>query len=119
MSGMAEGWDEYLARLALELEIPFIAVVPTESYGDYYWGQKSVTGTDRRREFKDLLEQAEQVTWVCPSLYVAGVHANFVRNQYMVDQADQFLVWNPQSRGTADCVRRIARAHKPSTVVGP
>jgi hypothetical protein len=117
MSGMAEGWDEFMARVAIDLEIPFIAVLPTSEYGDYYWRKKSVSGTDRWSEFSDLLARAEQVVVVCTSLYVEGVHANFVRNQYMVDQAEQFLVWNPESRGTADCVRRIKKAEKPFRVI--
>lgn len=119
MSGMAEGWDEYVAKTAISLEIPFIAVVPHPTYGEYYWGRKSFSGTNRLDEFNSYLDRAFCSIYVCDTLYVDGVHANFVRNTYMVSQATEFVVWKTaNSRGTEDCVRKIARAGKGHTLIG-
>jgi hypothetical protein len=46
-------------------------------------------------------------------LKVGGVHVNFLRNQQMVDLADYFVVYDPSSSGTRDCVQRIQKAGKP------
>ena len=118
MSGMAEGFDEHLAAAALRLEIPLIAAVPNLSYGQYYWKEHSLTESDRYEEWITYTEAAFDVVYVCGTqIYVNGVHANFIRNQYMVDHANEFLVWDPTSRGTADCVKRIERAQLPYEVI--
>lgn len=109
LSGMAEGYDEVLARSALEHRIPFWAAVPNRGYGPHYWGNNSVSGYDRMGEFNELLAQAEGVTYVCRGIYEGGVHANFVRNQWMVDHADILLV-GPGDGGTRDCIRRARQA---------
>lgn len=114
MSGMAEGFDKALAVAAMKMGIRLWAAVPNTGYGSYYWGSKSLTGSNRLWEFDMILEYAEIVTYVCgQDLYRDGVHANFVRNTFMVSLAAQFLVYNPSSRGTAHCVREIRHAEVP------
>jgi hypothetical protein len=115
MSGMAEGWDEFVARAAIACGFPWIAAVPNRGYGEYYWGRHSRSGENRYEEFKDLLCHANEVVYVCNSIKVNGVHSNFLRNQWMVDNADEFVVYCPTSRGTADCMRRIKLAGLPYT----
>lgn len=112
ISGMAEGWDEAIARTAIRLGIPFVAALPNEGYGKYYWQNHSVTGQDRYATFQTLLERAEHVEIVCDSLYVDGLHSNFVRNQWMVDHCDYALVFNAQSPGTRDAVARLRQGGK-------
>jgi hypothetical protein len=119
MSGMAEGWDEFIARTGIEMGVPFHAAVPNRGYGLYYWGRHSQTGQDRLDQFEWLLSKAKTVTYVCPSLYVDGVHANFVRNGYLVAHGNSFAVYNPQSRGTAECFTRIKQARKPYAIFAP
>lgn len=116
MSGMAEGFDEALAKAALTTNVPLIAALPTKDYGNYYWGRKSLTGSDRTQEFEELLQRAHSVVHVCSRLYEGGVHANFVRNGYMASEADSFLVYKPESRGTKDCMARITKEGKSFTI---
>ena len=61
ISGMAEGWDEAIAKAAIRFEIPFIAAVPHAGYGSYYWGRKSVTGNSRMNDWLSIIRKAEEV----------------------------------------------------------
>lgn len=113
ITGMAEGWDEAIAKVGLRNSIPYFAYVPHPTYGDYYWGRKSLTGKNRMATFNKLLNGATDVTIVAQDLYVSGQHVNFVRNQWMVNACDLALVYNPQSKGTRDAVARLRQANKP------
>jgi hypothetical protein len=57
--------------------------------------------------FQDLAGYAHRsggVHYVCgKDIYVNGKHSNFVRNEWMADRADVVWVYNPTSRGTAQC----------------
>ncbi len=107
ISGMAEGWDEEIARAAISNDIPFIAVVPNYGYGAYYWGNSG-----RYKEFTKLLSEASDIIYVCKDIYENGVHSNFIRNQKMVDMCNVALVYKPESRGTQDAVSRLIKAKK-------
>lgn len=108
ISGMAEGFDTCIARAALDLNIELVAAVPNKGYGAYYWKHNSVTGQDRYEDYIKLLNAANRVVYVTGSqLYVAGLHSNFVRNNWMVDHANHFLVYDPKSRGTAHCFKQL------------
>ena len=113
ISGMAEGWDEMLAVIAVRNNIPFHAYIPHPTYGDYYWGRKSLLNRNRLDRFQELVGQAKNVHVSALELYVNGTHANFIRNQDMVDACDMALVYNPESRGTRDAVMRLKQANKP------
>ena len=116
VSGMAEGFDEALARAAVALKIPFLAAVPHPTYGQYYWGRKSLTGRDRLAEFDALCRQAAGVEIGSQTLYVNGVHANFVRNAQMVAMSDMALVYDAGSSGTRHAVEALRKAGKPMEV---
>lgn len=124
ISGMAEGWDEAIAKVGLRNKIPYIVALPNDGYGDYYWTPAappkkkdgSLLGIDRRSTFRDLVSHAEEIVFVCKTVYVNGVHANFIRNQWMVDQCDMALVYNPQSSGTRDAVGKLKTARKPYSI---
>lgn len=124
MSGMAEGFDEMLARVALDLRIPLWCAIPNQGYGQHYWGLKSLSGDNRWPDFLDILEKAKKITYVMEevhhseALYYRGRHSNFWRNDFMVEKADEFLVYNPESRGTKQCFGSILTAGKPYTIVG-
>lgn len=133
ISGMAEGFDEALAKAALQLEIPFIAMLPNKTYGSYYWGQKSLTGRDRLEEFNELLSQAHQTVYTDRLFKIQGkglyydpktlqaskrsgpglIHSNLVRNQGIVNWSDQLLAYNVRSVGTSDCISRAKKAGVP------
>lgn len=118
MSGMAEGFDEIIAKVARELSVPLICSIPNRGYLEYYWKKNSVTGFDRYKEAEALCNYAESsggyVKYICKDLYVDGVHANFVRNNWMVDNSEYMLVYNPVSRGTSHCysyIKQVGRSH--------
>jgi hypothetical protein len=134
MSGMAEGFDALLAYTAMQLDIPFIAAVPNEGYGRYYWGPKnnagnggSITGTDRLDVFESYLKAAELVVYVKEEVHGITdsgvfldvknktaswdrgkglVNANFVRNDFMARYpgVKGFFVYDENSSGTSHCV---------------
>lgn len=116
ISGMAEGWDEAIAKAAFRNNIPYTVMIPNAGYGDYYWRRNSLLRVDRMQTFDELVTGADEVIYVCDSVYVNGVHANFVRNQAMVDACDGALVFEPTSRGTRDAVTRLQAAGKPFKV---
>jgi hypothetical protein len=120
ISGMAEGWDELVARRCVALGIPFTAALPHRGYGAYYWSAEgSLSGQDRTGELNELLAAATSVRYICGSVYgeLDGrrLHSNFVRNQWMVDHADELVAHREPglSRGTDDCLRRAQGADKP------
>lgn len=123
MSGMAEGFDKAFALAALSLGIKVIAVIPNRGYGAYYWGRNSLTGTDKLGEFHSILDRCEEVIYIMEDVYNTrglyltreGVktHSNFIRNEYMVEHADAFYVYDKTSRGTSHCFKRITDAELP------
>jgi len=120
ISGMAEGWDEAIAKVAMRNGIPYTVMIPNKGYGEYYWGKNSLLKKSRMNVFNELVKHATKVVYVCDSIYeeIDGkkVHANFIRNQAMVDECHGALVYKPQSRGTRDAVERLEKANKPYKV---
>lgn len=105
ISGMALGWDQALARAAIDLGIPFVAAVPFE-------GQERMWPEHSRRRFRELLAQASETVIVSPGSYSAN--AMQVRNIWMVDHCDRVLaLWNGSTGGTHNCITYAARAGKP------
>lgn len=101
VSGMAEGFDEALARAAVAVGVPFVAAVPNPSYMNYYW-TRSVTGKSRLKHGTDLLAKASEVVYVCkthtstlPKYNGRAGSANFQRNEWMVDRANVMWAFHP------------------------
>lgn len=116
ISGMAEGWDEAIAKVAFRNNLPYMVMIPNEGYGDYYWRRNSLLKVNRMETFDELVSNANEVIYVCRSIYVDGVHANFIRNQAMVNACDGALVFEPGSSGTRDAVTRLRAVGKPFKV---
>lgn len=125
MSGGAEGWDEIVACAAIELGIRLHVALPTRWYVDHYLGAHSLTGRDRRPEFRYIWDYAERIVIVdeLDSHRIGYGNANYARNAYMVTGsitdgfrgADDFLVGGPvpaTSFGTARTIRLIKAAGK-------
>lgn len=115
ISGMAEGFDAALATAALICGNPLHCYVPNRGYGQYYWGNNSLTERNRIDEFNHILSQAQEVLYTneemgVNSLYHQGIHMNFWRNQQMVDKADVLFAWasgpDEADGGTKDCITR-------------
>jgi len=117
ISGGAEGWDEALATIAMREGIDYFLALPNEVYADYYWRRKSITNTDRIATIQELIDHATHVEYICgKDIYSNGVHANFVRNTWMVERCDEAVVYDADSRGTIDAVKKLMKAKKPYKV---
>lgn len=123
VSGMAEGFDKALAIVTILLGLRLRLAIPNRGYGRYYWRDHSLTGENRLRAFEAILSNAEQITYVMEdiyhvgSLYHKGRHANFLRNDHMVEIGHEFVVWDSKSPGTKDCFASILKSGKPYTIL--
>lgn len=111
ISGMAEGFDEALARAALVTGVDLVAAVPSRGYSKYYWKDHSLTDTNRFADFQKLAQYANStggVVYTCGCVksqpakcgHWDGKIYNFTRNEWMVDRADILWVYNPATKGT-------------------
>jgi hypothetical protein len=121
ISGMAEGWDEAIAKVGLNNNIPYHVYLPNSGYGEYYWGRNSLLKRNRMTMFNKLLNGADDVTLVCHDLYGYDetgrrVHSNFLRNTAMVEAADYAVVYSPSSPGTKDAVQKLKKAKVPYSI---
>lgn len=96
ISGMALGFDMWLAEACIKLSIPFDAYVPFE-------GQDSVWPMFSRTRYKSILYEARRTVVVSSGGYAAWKMQT--RNQRMVDDADQGLAcYDGTKGGTRNCV---------------
>lgn len=118
ISGMAEGFDEAIAKAAIRSGIQLWAYIPNPTYGAYYWGRHSVTGRDRLEEFTQLAAEATYTHFsVLKGIYVPGtkLHSNFQRNKDMVDDSDELWYLDTGitlDGGTAHCVNYASSNEK-------
>jgi len=118
ISGMAEGFDEALARAAIMTDVPFTAAIPSSGYIKHYWGKTSLLKRDRMAEAEEILSKALEIVYVCPGIYGPdGRHSNFHRNEWMVDHADIVWVYNPTTRGTAQCYAYCKKIGKKTYII--
>lgn len=121
ISGMAEGFDEALAVIAINHGIPLHVYIPNPTYGWYYWGKRSLTGQNRLAKFNRLVSRATKVTICCEDIYTVNglgqkYHSNFYRNDMMVDAADEALVYDAGSSGTRQAVQSLHETGTPYSV---
>jgi uncharacterized phage-like protein YoqJ len=96
ISGMAVGWDQALARAAIELNLPWHAYIP-------FVGQERLWPTATQAAYRDLLARAATVVICSPGGYSA--YKMQIRNERMVDDCDTLLaLWDGSEGGTANCV---------------
>jgi len=112
ISGMAEGFDEALAKAAMANSVQLLAAIPNRGYSKYYWKDHSMTGFDRYSSFQELARYANEtggVVYTCGCIkdqptkcgHWDGRIYNFKRNEWMLERADIVWVYNPTSKGTA------------------
>jgi uncharacterized phage-like protein YoqJ len=105
ISGMAQGWDQALARAATELGIPWTAAVP-------FFGQESAWPKAAQRRYFDLLNSAADTVIVCQGGYSPEKMQR--RNEWMVDRADKVLaLWDGSRGGTGNCILYAERKRTP------
>lgn len=106
ITGMALGFDQMLAWMALELNIPFAAYIPCDNF-ESRWPEQS------REQYNYLLQHASRVQLCSPN---QPYHASLmqVRNVRMVEDTDKVLaLWNGSTGGTANCLRYARTVGKP------
>ena len=87
ISGMAIGWDTWLAEEAIKLRIPVHAYVPFEGQGKK-WPKES------QKRYQNIIDRAEKVITISRSY---SNDAFLKRDEAMVDNADiGFILWNPE-----------------------
>jgi len=104
ITGIALGWDQAVAEACLRTNQPYIAAVP-------FLGQEDTWPSNSIRQYRRLLDNAEEVHYINPPGYAAWKMQK--RNQWMVDRADAVLaLWNGSPGGTANCVAYALSAEK-------
>jgi uncharacterized phage-like protein YoqJ len=114
LSGMALGFDQWLAWLCGRAGIPFEACLPFE-------GQEQGWPMEARWRYDDLLKRALMVHVVGqpPKNRWEAAKAMQARNEFMVDRSDVLLAaWTGADGGTANCVRYAERVGKRVVRVG-
>jgi len=104
ISGMALGWDQALAKAAINLGIPLMAAIP-------FAGQERRWPETSKDTYHKLLEQATQLVVVSENVNVSNIFrvatAMQRRNEWMVDHCHLLVtLWDgEESGGTWNCVR--------------
>jgi len=98
ITGMAQGWDQAIARAAAGMSIPYIAAIPFEGFEEE-WPE------DAQSEYRALLAGAAEVKLVSTGKYHPKKMS--ARNRWIVDNSTALLaLWDGYDNGgTAHCVR--------------
>lgn len=111
ISGMALGVDQWAAREAVKLGVPFVAAIP-------FVGQEKVWPEQSQAEYKTLLDLASEIVVVSPGEYSRKKMQ--VRNEWMVDRCDVLVaVFDGSKGGTANCVKYAEQVKKPVLRITP
>lgn len=120
--GAAQRWDELMASIFYVQNLPYILILPTPDYGEYYWSgqdKRNPDKTDRRAAFAAMCDAAVGVYYVAatPAGNKGGKFgaANNERNDVMVElwaQAERSVVFvfDSGSAGTAQCFDQVRKA---------
>jgi uncharacterized phage-like protein YoqJ len=107
-TGMALGFDQLVCDVCLELDIPYVAVVPCD-------GQDSVWSRPQRQRYEVLLTKASRIVQVTPGPYEPWkMHA---RNGWIVNNSDEMVVhWDGfYEGGTGGCMKLVRSKKLPWT----
>lgn len=110
--GMALGVDQWAAEVCLELDIPFVAVVP-------FVGMETVWPQKAQEHFRELLFKATKTVIVCKGGYSPDKMQR--RNEALVDGCTVMIaVWNGKpTGGTANCVQYAQKVGRPILRINP
>jgi len=129
ITGMALGIDTLFAQIAIELDIPFIAIIP-------FKGQENVWRKESKLVYYNILRKADKIWIVDESRYaeakewnsyiqiplskIAAVNLMDLRNRCVVDNCDILIaVWDGTSGGTANCIKYARSIGKEPTIINP
>jgi uncharacterized phage-like protein YoqJ len=105
ISGVAIGFDTWLAQSALDLKIPLWCYIPFPEQGSKWPG-------DSKKIYKELLDKCEKSVILSPNY---STECFFTRDKAMVNDADKIIaLWNPdmQSGGTYYTVQYTLKKKK-------
>ncbi len=107
ITGMALGWDQACAEAALELGIPFQALVP-------FMGQEKIWPNEAKAKYFKLLGAAKEVSFVSSGGFATW--KLLARNRAIVALSEHLLaLYDGSSGGTRYCVDFAAHMHTPVT----
>lgn len=110
ISGMALGIDQLVARMALNIGIPFTAAIP-------FNGQEKNWPLQAQREYASLIACAHQVVNVSGKDYYKPEFMQ-QRNKWMVDNCHRLIgVWNDTPGGTANCIAYAREILQPDQII--
>jgi uncharacterized phage-like protein YoqJ len=97
ISGAAIGFDQITMKVAIKLNIPFIAAVP-------FKGQEVKWPEHIQKEYFELLSKAESVEYVCSSGFAGWKFQR--RNEWIVDHCEKLICyWDGEEKGgTYNCL---------------
>lgn len=105
ITGMALGWDQAVAKAAIDLRIPFHAYIP-------FKGQETVWPQASRLYYLELLKLSEHIEVCSDGGFSAAAMSQ--RNRRMVDACDGLVaLWDGSSGGTCNCIGYATFAGKP------
>lgn len=111
ITGMALGFDQWLAEEAMKLNIPFLAAVP-------FVGQENIWPESSRKIYEWILSKAAFTQYVS-----MGSYSNKklqLRNQWMVDHSGVVLAcYDGTSGGTQNCVNYAINNSKQIIYINP
>lgn len=111
ISGMALGFDMWLANVAYKLGIPFLAAIPFE-------GQEKAWPASSQKTYHALLNKAVEKVIVCEGGYSS--YKMQIRNEWMVDHCDTLIaVWDETPGGTGNCVKYAQSIEKKIIYINP
>ena len=105
ISGFALGFDQWLANMAIKLNIPVIAAIP-------FKGQESQWNEESQRIYNILLNKCSEQVIVSEGNFSA--YKMHKRNEWMVDHCDILITaWdNVKSGGTYECIKYAESLNK-------
>jgi len=112
LTGMAQGFDSWLAFIAIKLAIPFVAVIPFEGQ-EKKWPQASQT------KYHKLMAKASDIAIVSSGNYSAEKMQ--LRNQYLVDHCHKLIaVFDGEKQGgTYNCIQYAHQQKKELIIINP
>lgn len=125
ITGMALGIDTLFAKIAIEMNIPFIAAIP-------FKGQEGMWPPKSQAIYYNILAHATSIR-ICdisvdisPNQITSYSNTPFtsdkmqIRNEWMVDNCDLLIaVWDKSSGGTANCVKYAQSVKREIIFINP
>ena len=105
ITGAALGFDQLVAEVCIELNIPFIAAVP-------FLGQENQWNNAQKDKYNILLSKAAEIKIVSEGSFSKEKFQ--IRNKWIVDNSDNMIVYfTGQSGGTKNCIDYAKSINKP------